>query len=148
MNKKGQALVLFIILVPVFLVMSAIFVDMGINSHNDKKLKNITEDVMEVLLDDESINEVSYENEEEVISDLKKQAERIYSANDIDTEYLYIEVSYGGKVILSNTYTHYSFMNSLLGKANGNRDITISVEGYISDGKKVIEFEGGSNESK
>lgn len=146
MGKKGQALVLFIIIIPIFLVVSAVLVDMGINKQNEKKLKNVSSDIMEVLLDDESLKDVTYENRKEVTNNLKKQAERLYDANDLETEFLYVELTYGDKIILTNSMSHYSFLNSLFGKGNGNREITVTITGYISDGKKIIEFEDDSNE--
>jgi len=147
MDRKGQALVLFIVLIPIFLILSIVLVDMGINTHNEKKLKNVTQDVMEILLDDKTIYDINYNNREEINENLKKEAERIYFANDIDTDDLFVEVTYAGRIELSNTISHYSFMNSLLGKGNGERTVTILVEGHIYDGEKIIEFKDGSNEN-
>lgn len=146
MNKNGQALVLFIFLVPVFLFFTAIFVDMGINSYHDKKIKSITTDVIDVLLDNESLENVNYENEDEIKEKLKKQAIRIYDANEISTEYLSIDILYGGEISLFNTYEHYSFMNSLFGKGNGMRKTSVEVVGRLDNGEKIIEFKDGSDE--
>ena len=77
MNKNGQALVLFIVLIPVFLVLTAIFVDKGINSYNDRRFRNITEDIMEELLNNDILNNVTYDNEDEVKEILKKQSTMI-----------------------------------------------------------------------
>lgn len=145
MNKKGQAAVIFIILIPVFLVLTAIIVDTGINMHNEKKLNNVTNDVMEVLLDEELINSVTYDNEDEVLDKLKKQAIRIYGENDIETENLYIDIN-GGRLSLSNTHTYYSFMNTLFNKGNGMRQISIDVEGYLNEGEVIVQFKDGRHE--
>ena len=148
MNKNGQALVLFIVLIPVFLVLTAIFVDKGINSYNDRRFRNITEDIMEELLNNDILNNVTYDNEDEVKEILKKQATMIYDANEIGVEFLTIEIGYGNEVTLFNTYEHYSFMNSLFGRGNGMRQISLEVIGEIEDGEKIIEFKDGSNEDK
>ena len=39
MDRKGQSAVLFIILIPVFLLIAGLVVDMGINIYNEKKNK-------------------------------------------------------------------------------------------------------------
>lgn len=147
MNKKGQALVLFIILIPVFLVLTAIFADMGINAYNENRFKNITEDVLERLLDNEELSNINNENKDKIVKDLEKSACMLYDANEIGCEYLTIQIE-DGKINLFNTYEHYSFMNSLFGRGNGMRQINIEVFAYLKDGEKTIEFKGGSNESK
>lgn len=138
MDKKGQSAVIFIILIPVFLIITAIVVDMGINSYNEKKLKNVTEDVLEVLVESEKLE----------VEELKKSAVRIYEDNDIGCEYLYIEVLYDNKIKISNNYVYYSFMNSLFNRGNGNRQINVEAIGYKDNDKLVIEFEGEDYENK
>ena len=69
MDKKGQAAVIFIILIPVFLVMTAMIIDTGINMYSEKKLKNVTSDVLEVLVKSDDLANLTYENEEEVLND-------------------------------------------------------------------------------
>lgn len=135
MDRKGQSAVLFIILIPVFLLIAVLVVDMGINVYNEKKLKNVTEDVLINLLEN---------NVEE--DKIKDKATLIYENNNIDTEYLQIEKSYGDKItiIISNEY--YSFMNSILNKGNGKRQTTVEASGYINNGQVIITFEGENYE--
>jgi len=144
MNKLGQSSIIFIILIPVFLLFAAIILDTSVNMHNEKKLKNTTEDVLEILLKEEVLKNVTYENEEQVINELKEKASRIYKANEIDSEFIYIDVLYNGGIEISNNYTYYSFMNSLFNKGEGKRQITIEAEGYIQDDKIVVEFKEGA----
>lgn len=147
MDRKGQAALVLIILIPVFMVLAAIIIDTGINMYYDKKLKNVTEDVVTNLLENENIKEIDSENEEQ-IEEIIKKAKKIYEDNKINTESLYIEFAYGERIILSNTHIYYSFMNSLFNKGNGNRQIFIEVEAYKdSKGEIVIEYKGWYNES-
>ena len=44
MNNKGQTLIMFIILIPVFLILTAIIVDVGIIEHSYQKYKGIVDE--------------------------------------------------------------------------------------------------------
>ena len=147
MNRNGQSAVIFIILVPVFLLLAVIILDTGINMHSEKKLKNVTEDVLELLLSNEDLENVSYENEEEVLEELREEAVRFYENNEIDTSDVYIELSYGQRIIITNIHRNYSLANSLLGKGDGKRQIRVKAEGYLDDGELVVEFKDGSNDN-
>lgn len=131
MDRKGQSAVIFVILIPVFLILAALVVDTGINMYNEKKLKNTTEDILINLLENNVVEEK-----------LEERASLIYENNDIDTEYLQIEKTYGDKIIISNSNECYSFMNSLLNKGNGKRQITVEAEGYLKNNKVIVTFEG------
>lgn len=147
MNKKGQATIIFIILIPLFLVLTAFIVDTGINMYQEKKIKNVTEDIMEVLISDNKYLNVNYENEEEVKEYLLKTATRLYQENDIDTEDLYIDILYNGLEI-SNVHKYYSFMNSLFNKGNGLRQISVDAIGYYNqDDELIIEYKDGYDEN-
>lgn len=146
MDKKGQAAVIFIILIPVFLVLTAIIVDTGINMYNEKKLENVTVEVMETLVKEEDLQSVTYENEEEVLKNLKKTAIRIFEENEIETEYLVLNISYGGRLSIDNTHKYYSFMNTLFNKGNGMRQININAEGYLENDEVIVEIKDGRDE--
>ena len=147
MKNKGQALVLFIVLIPVFLVLTAIFVDLGINSYNTKQFNSVSEEIVKTLLDNENLKNVNYDNEDEVIKKLKEQASMIYEANEMQVNNLVITIGYGEEITLFNTYDHYSFMNSLFGRGNGMKQISVEITGSIEDGEKVIEFKGEEYEN-
>ena len=75
MNKKGQALVEFIIILPVMLFLGFIFIDFILISYNKQKLENIIEDVGEMYKNnesDEDINKFINKNTDDVIVDFKK----------------------------------------------------------------------------
>ena len=96
-----------------------------------KKIKNVTEDVLINLLEN---------NVEE--DKIKDKAILIYDNNNIDTEYLQIEKSYGDKITIINSNEYYSFMNSILNKGNGKRQTIVEASGYIDNGQVIITFEG------
>ena len=58
MNKKGQALVEFIIILPIFIFIGFIFVDFILISYNKQKLENIIVDVGEMYENKESNEEI------------------------------------------------------------------------------------------
>lgn len=58
MNKKGQALVEFIIILPIFIFLGFIFVDFILISYNKQKLENIIIDVGEMYKNKESNEEI------------------------------------------------------------------------------------------
>lgn len=148
MKNNGQALVMFIIIIPVFLIVTAIFIDMGINSYNEKKFKGISKEIVKTLLDNENLKNVNYDNEDKIVEELKEQAIMLYDANDITSENLVITIGYGNEITLFNTYKHYSFINSLFGRGNGMREINVEITGFIKDGEKIIEFKGETHEDK
>lgn len=60
MNNKGQVLVIFVILIPLFLLMLVFVVDYGLLSVEKRKLNNNTYDAVEYYLnnlDEENIND-------------------------------------------------------------------------------------------
>ena len=147
MKNKGQALVLFVILIPIFLVVTVLLVDYGINSYNEKKFNKVSKEVVEALLDNENLNNIQYDNKEEIIEKLKERAVLLYDANDMETNDLVISIGYGVEITLYNTYEHYSFINSLLGRGNGKRFLAVEINGSIKENEKIIEFKDGSNEN-
>lgn len=44
MNKKGQTLIIFVILIPVMITMCALVVDIGYLTHQNEKIKGIVDD--------------------------------------------------------------------------------------------------------
>ena len=59
MNKKGQALVEFIIILPIMIFVGFIFVDFILISYNKQKLENIIVDVGEMYKNNESEDEIN-----------------------------------------------------------------------------------------
>ena len=59
MNKKGQALVEFIIILPITIFILLAIVDYGTISYNKNKLENIVDDVGKMYKNGESSDEIS-----------------------------------------------------------------------------------------
>lgn len=128
MDRKGQSTVIFIILIPVFIIITTLIVDTGINMYNEKKLKNVTEDVLTNLLESD-LSEDKYYN----------RAKNIYETNDIDTDFLSINVTYDNRIELYNSTIYYSFLGTLLNR--GNHQTVVEAEGYKNEnGEIVIKF--------
>ena len=58
-DKKGQALIEFIIILPIFIFMLFAVIDFGIISYNRNKLENIITDVGNMYKNNESNNEIN-----------------------------------------------------------------------------------------
>lgn len=66
MNKKGQALVEFVIILPVLLMILFVMIDFGLIIYNKNKLENKINDVVEMISNNESDEDIkSFINEGE-----------------------------------------------------------------------------------
>ncbi len=128
MNKignKGQALAIFVIFVPVFIMVGAFMVDLSFARYNERKLDNITYLVIDYglsHLDDEPYNNMValiYKNDSDVDS---------YTI-DIDEENETINVS-----ISKSTK---GFFGSIIGKEIYTEKS--SYTGYLQNDEKIIE---------
>lgn len=64
MNKKGQALVEFVIILPVLLMILFVMIDFGLIIYNKSKLENKINDVVEMISNNESDEDIkSFINE-------------------------------------------------------------------------------------
>ena len=120
MNNKGQTLIMFIILIPVFLILTAIIVDVGIIEHSYQKYKGIV---------DESIKEFFLNNGTDSL-------EKTLSYNMIPKENYEIVVEDDTVTVLVK-----SKIDSIFGKLININDYEINVNriGKIKDGNIIIE---------
>ncbi len=95
MNKKGQTLIIFVILIPIILFMMAIVVDVGILTHEFQKTRGIIDNGIELY----------FENHD------KKEIEKILKLNDIPDYNLRITEE-EQKVVVEITYK----IDALFGK--------------------------------
>lgn len=58
MNKKGQALVEFVLILPVFILMLFVIIDFGFIISKKNELENIGVDVVMMINDGKSVNEI------------------------------------------------------------------------------------------
>lgn len=127
MGKKGQTSLIFIILIPVFMIIAALVIDTGVAMYYEKKQKNVAEEVITNLLESDLTEEEYY-----------NRAKNIFEKNDIDTEFLSID-TIGGRITLYNSDVHYSFLGTLFKSIN--HQSVVEAEGYKdSSGKIIITF--------
>lgn len=124
MNRKGQVLVMFIILLPIFFIIMTLLIDIG-----------------NLILTNNEINDVSYmvlehclnHLDEEDILDTSRELLKLNNKNlniesfKIENNKVYLNVSYQVKGIISNIVNIKLF------------DINNKYEAYIKDDKKIIE---------
>ena len=122
LNKSGQVLVLFVILLPLIILLFAFVVDIGLIRTKANKIENITRMVIKDELKTGSPN--------------ANRIKKVLTKNGIPTEN--IEITYdSAKLNIKNT----TQVNSIFGKIiNINSyDIKINLTGYIKDNKILIE---------
>ncbi len=128
MNKltnKGQALVIFIIFIPLILMIGTLVIDLGIAKYNDYRLEEITKDVLSYGL--KHIDNNPYNN----MVDLLYQ-------NDDSIDNYSIEVNQDEKTIrISVDKATKGFFGSMVGKEIYKEKS--SYVGYFSGDKIVIE---------
>ena len=97
MNKKGQTLILFVILIPILVILTAVVVDVGSLEFTYQKLKGIVdESIKEYYLKD---GKTSLENTL-AYNDLSKESYEITEANNAVSVYVTYEMdSIFGKLI-------------------------------------------------
>ncbi len=122
MNNKGQTLVIFIILLPMFLALCAFVIDVGLMTYENIKLKNTTKSVLNSVVDKNKINE----------EDIKK----LYQKNKINIDN--IEIIINDEIIqIKNQY----FIDSLFGKILQIKEYEVRVNAKIDIKSKKIIFE-------
>ena len=126
MNNKGQVLVLFILLIPVFLMLFAFVIDLGLLYTEDKKIESSINETIEYGLQHISDNTI----EEKIISLLNSNIKEISKTETkVEDGYIYINVE-----------KQYQGMFKFLFE-NNIYEINNSYHGYLNDGKIIINKE-------
>lgn len=99
MNKHGQSLIIFILLLPVLVMMFAFMIDSGKMIIEKSRIENILEDNMQIfarknIRDIERIKEVLLENDRDLKLDIK-----------IENNILYIDVGKENKSLFGNIFS-------------------------------------------
>ncbi len=124
MNRKGQVLVMFIILLPIFFIIMTLLIDIGNLILTNNEINDVSYMVLEHCLD--------HLDEEDII-DTSKELLKLNNKNlniesfKIENNKVYLNVSYQVKGIISNIVNIKLF------------DIDNKYEAYIKDDKKIIE---------
>lgn len=124
MNRKGQVLVMFIILLPIFFIIMTLLIDIGNLILTNNEINDVSYMVLEHCLDhldEEDIIDTSRE-----LLKLNNKELNIESFK-IENNKVYLNVSYQVKGIISNIVNIKLF------------DIDNKYEAYIKDDKKIIE---------
>lgn len=121
MNNKGQSLILFVLLLPVFILLFAYVFDTALILSNDHKLQKIGEEVIYAMYEDVSIRDLEKlinKNDQEIkIEKLNLDEKRVHLKKDID--------SFFGKIIGFKTY-----------------HLDTSLKGTLKNGQVIIEKKG------
>lgn len=124
MNRKGQVLVMFIILLPIFFTIMTLLIDIGNLILTNNEINDVSYMVLEHCLD--------HLDEEDIIDTSKEllklnNKELNIESFKIENNKVYLNVSYQVKGIISNIVNIKLF------------DINNKYEAYIKDDKKIIE---------
>ena len=121
MNKHGQTLILFIILIPLVLMLCAVVVDIGVVVSKKANIKEVTKTVIKDVIDKE--NKVL-------------KAEKLFVKNEIDIDEVEIINVDNGLNIKINTK-----VDSIFGSIIGIKkyDIKLNISGYKKNRKIVFE---------
>ena len=124
MNRKGQVLVMFIILLPIFFIIMTLLIDIGNLILTNNEINDVSYMVLEHWLD--------HLDEEDIIDTSKEllklnNKELNIESFKIENNKVYLNVSYQVKGIISNIVNIKLF------------DINNKYEAYIKDDKKIIE---------
>lgn len=124
MNRKGQVLVMFVILLPIFFIIMTLLIDIGNLILTNNEINDISYMVLEHCLD--------HLGEEDIIDTSKEllklnNKELNIESFKIENNKVYLNVSYQVKGIISNIVNIKLF------------DINNKYEAYIKEDKKIIE---------
>lgn len=120
MNRKGQVLVVFVILLPLFMMFIAYIIDNGIIAQNRVKLDELTKSIIIYALEDRS------RTMEEVTEYIVKNEPNLKNVNVLLDEDVQIQL--------------VKTVPSVFGKAIGIQQYTITsyYEGELKDGEMIL----------
>jgi len=119
-NKKGQVLVLFVLLIPILLSCLTLVIDVGINYNTKRKVSNVTKDILEY-----GLNNIQNNNIEKEMQKLFKEnlsSEHTVIINKSNNQ---IEINIDGKVASIFSYliedAKYAFDITYVGEINNGK---------------------------
>lgn len=122
LNNKGQTLVVFILLLPIFLSLCAFVIDVGLMSYENIKLKNVTKSVLTSVVEKNKINDESIKN--------------LYKKNNIKIDNLKIEINHE-TINIENNY----YIPSIFGKILQIEEYEVRVKAKMNITNKIVIFE-------
>ena len=122
LNNKGQSLVLFVLLIPIFVMIMASVIDVGNLISAKTEIDNINKIVIDYGLDNM--------NDTNVVNDMKLLAKE--NKKDINIDIRFVDMEYR---VLCNYYVDGIFSNVLKIKWY---NVKSSYIGYLDNNKKII----------
>lgn len=122
MNKNGQTLVIFVILIPLFLILAAFIIDNSLIVSNSLKTKSVTRSIITNCLKKSNCDQ-------EKIVDL-------YKKNDIPIDDVDVFIT-DDEISITNNY----YVDSIFAKIIGikNFEIKVNIKGVLKDNKIIFE---------
>jgi len=120
-NKRGQTLALFVILIPILLVIAAFVIDMGVVIYNKSHLKEVSKMAL-----NENVDNLDNTN------NIKKILEK----NKVDINNLEINII-DNKINLKNEIEVESIFGAIIGIKNYK--VKMNITGYKNNGQIIIE---------
>ena len=126
MSRNGQTLVVFVIIVPVFILLMAFVVDTGYLLKEYTRLNSTTKTILKT----------TYEKSDD--ANYKEMVVDLFVKNQIPVNDLELGV-YNEKVLIKNQY----FIESIFGQIIGLKEYQVKIEmsSYQKDNKIIIEKE-------
>ncbi|MCI8575378.1 MAG: hypothetical protein HFI09_02805 [Bacilli bacterium] len=102
MNRNGQTLILFVIMIPIFLGIAALVIDLGILNNAKSKLEHTTDTILKEYYSKRMENNI------------KEEIKESFNKNKIATEHLGVEAS-SSSLKITNEETVKSIFGNLIG---------------------------------
>lgn len=107
------------------MIIAAVAIDTGIGYYYEKKLDNVTKEILTEVIEEDLTEDRSY-----------LRAKNIYEKNKIDTEFLSIKRTEDNKFTIYNSTKHYSFLGNFF--HNGTHQSAIEAEGYKDGSGEIV----------
>lgn len=128
MSNNGKSNIIFLILIPLFFIISIIIVDTFVSFSQNKKFKIITENIIKDVISKDEIYEDEYYSE----------IKRLYELNNYETDSLVVNYD-GYSLRIDNEHSYFGIISSLTNR-NGEDDIIniLGIEFKVKKSSKVI----------
>ena len=128
MKSNGKSNIIFLILIPIFLIISLIIVDTFVSYAENKKYRGITENIIKDVMSNEELYEEDYYNE----------IKRLYELNNYETDSLVVDGdSYSLRI--DNEHSYFGIISSLTNRSAEDTVIKIlGIDFKVKKSSKVI----------
>ncbi len=128
MNNNGKSGVVFLILIPIFFVLSLIITDTFISYNENKRYKKVTEDIITEVMNNDKLDYEEYYDE----------IKRLYEFNNYETDMLVVNAN-NYNINVDNEHRYFGIISSLTNKEGEDTQVKIlGVEFNVKKGSKTI----------